>query len=138
MLLVLDTSVIAKWFVEEENSDIALKIRKEFHDGAHEISIPDLLLYELSNALRYNKFSSDVITKAVDSLLDMNLSIVIPSRTLLSDAIELAHKFDITVYDSIYVALALQSNGIFITADDKLYRKIKKNKNCRILSKFYE
>ncbi len=33
MLLVLDTSVIAKWFKEEEGSDLALGIREDFHKG---------------------------------------------------------------------------------------------------------
>ena len=138
MLLVLDTSVIAKWFVEENNSDIALQIRKEFHENLHEISIPDLLLYELSNALRYSNFTPDVITKAIDSLLDMNLSIVVPSRNLISEATKLAYKFNITIYDAIYLALSNESNGIFVTADDKLYKKVEKNRNCKLLSKFYE
>ncbi|MCX6821780.1 MAG: type II toxin-antitoxin system VapC family toxin [Candidatus Aenigmarchaeota archaeon] len=55
MLLVLYTSVIGKWFKEETNSEIALKIREEFYQGKHEIVVPDLVLYELSNALRYDK-----------------------------------------------------------------------------------
>jgi len=31
MLLVLDASVILKWFLEEEYSDVALKIREKFY-----------------------------------------------------------------------------------------------------------
>lgn len=54
MLLVLDTSVILKWFTQETYSDIALKIREDFYNGVHEIVEPDLLVYEFTNVLRYN------------------------------------------------------------------------------------
>lgn len=51
MLLVLDTSVILKWFKEEDYSDAAIKIKEEFVDGLHEIVVPDLLLYDIAKFL---------------------------------------------------------------------------------------
>ncbi len=135
MLLILDASVVAKWFKEESGSEDALKVREGFYNGVHEIIVPDLLLYELSNALRYDKkFSREEIEKAVKSILEMDLTITIPSQELITKSVEAALDYEITVYDAIYIVLSLQMNGIFVTADEKLYRKISKLKNCKLLS----
>jgi predicted nucleic acid-binding protein len=137
MLLVLDASVIVKWFKEEINSNIALKIRDEFYKGRHEIIVPDLLLYEISNALRYDKkFNQNLIEKALRSLFEMDIVITIPSEDLISDAVKLALKMNITVYDAIYISLANQVDGIFITADERFFKSIKNLKNCKLLRDF--
>ncbi len=51
---VLDASVVLKWFVNEADSGLALKLREEFYTGEREIVAPDLLLFEIANALRYS------------------------------------------------------------------------------------
>lgn len=50
---VLDSSVIIKWFSEEEDTDIALSLRERNINGELMIAVPDLSLYEVANALRY-------------------------------------------------------------------------------------
>jgi predicted nucleic acid-binding protein len=137
MLLVLDTSVIGKWFKEETNSKIALKIREEFYQGKHEIVIPDLVLYELSNALRYDKkFNEELAYTSIDSLIDMELNIVLPTEEIIKNAISLALKYDVTVYDAIFLSLSQIIDATFITADEKLYEKIKKLRNVKFLKDF--
>jgi predicted nucleic acid-binding protein len=56
--LVLDASVIVKWFCEEEYTDIALGIRKRFFNGVLNVVVPELMFYEVSNAIRYNEVLS--------------------------------------------------------------------------------
>ncbi len=137
MLLVLDTSVIGKWFKEETNSEIALKIREEFYQGKHEIVIPDLVLYELSNALRYDKeFNEELIYTSIDSLINMELNIVLPTEEIIKNAISLALKYYVTVYDAIFLSLSQIIDATFITADEKLYEKVKKLKNVKFLKDF--
>ena len=133
----LDASVIMKWFKEEEGSDLALEIREGFHKGVHEIIVPDLLLYEISNALRFDKkFTSELITGAINSLFEMDIIITVPSGDLISDAVKIAIDNDVTVYDAIYIALSISINGTFITADKRLYEKIKEFRNCKLLSDY--
>jgi predicted nucleic acid-binding protein len=134
MLLVLDASVVAKWFKEEEGSPTALKIRQDFYEGIHEIAVPDLVLYEIPNALRYDKaFTKELASIAAESLLEMGLIVRVPSIELLDEAIKLAYEYKVTVYDAVYVALSIRAGGLFVTADEKLYAKIKNLKNCRLL-----
>ncbi len=52
---VLDSSVVMKWFCEEEDTDIALSLRERNINGELMIAVPDLSLYEVANALRYTR-----------------------------------------------------------------------------------
>jgi len=88
---VLDASVILKWFVDEEDSVQALRIRDEFYNGNREIIVPDLLLFEVSNALRYNpSFTVEEIKEAMRTIFDVGIEIITPTYSLLASAIELA------------------------------------------------
>ena len=51
MKIVLDASVVAKWFIEEENTEKAIEItiRDKFVRGEIEVLAPSLLIYEIRN-----------------------------------------------------------------------------------------
>lgn len=122
---VLDASVVLKWFVDEPDSGRALKLREEFYAGEREIVVPDLMLFEIANALRYNpSFSTKEIQEVLDTLFSMAIEIITPTFSLLSKAVDLAEEFDLTCYDATYLALAEELGFEFITADDRFYRKI--------------
>jgi predicted nucleic acid-binding protein len=71
-MYVLDASVIIKWFSVEEYTDTAIEIRNKFFKGTYELAAPDLILYEVSNALRFNpKFDEDDVIEAINSLFDV-------------------------------------------------------------------
>ena len=77
---ILDASVVLKWFVNEADSGQAVKLREEFYAGEREIVIPDLLLFEIANALRYNSsFSTEEIYDALDTLFGMGIEIITPT-----------------------------------------------------------
>jgi len=137
MLLVLDASVILKWFLEEEYSDVALKIRENFYREIYRIIEPDFLLYEFVNVLRYNPvYTEEDVVKAVNSLIEADIDIVLPTVELLEVAVNIAKRYDVTVYDAIYIALAKLISGVYITADKKLYKKVKELKFVKFISEF--
>ncbi len=136
-LLVLDTSVVVKWFSQEEYTDKALKIRERFLNGEVNIIVPDIQIYEIANALRYNKiFNKAEVKDSVKSLIDLGLTIFIPTKDVIERAIEVSFKFDISFYDAYFVALAEILNSIFITADIKLYNKLKNISFVKFLGDF--
>jgi predicted nucleic acid-binding protein len=137
MLLVLDASVILKWFLEEEYSDVALKIRENFYREIYRIIEPDFLLYEFVNVLRYNPvYTEEDVIKAVNSLIESDMDIVLPTIELLEVAVNIAKRYDVTVYDAIYIALAKLISGTYVTADKKLYEKVKELKFVKFISEF--
>ena len=131
---VIDSSVIIKWFSKEEYTDLALKIRKSFVDGNIEIVVPDLQLYEIANALRYNKnLGKSEVDNAVKSLIEIGIKIVVPTKAVMKTAINIAYDNELSIYDAYFVALAQELGFTFITADKKLYKKIDKLNFVKLL-----
>jgi len=124
--LVLDSSVVIKWFSQEIHTEKALELRERFLKGENVIAVPDLQLYEIANALRYKKeLQKRNVADAVKSLLDLGITIVVPTMDVVERAVEIAYDFDVTIYDAYFVALAESLSFTFVTADKKLHQKLK-------------
>ena len=123
---VFDTSVLIKWFRQGEVlAEQALALRDAYLEGQLMILVPSLVAYELANVMRYKSdLSTDRVQVAVQSLFDMGLDWVMPSKALMNNAVEIARRYDITVYDSTFVALAESLNSSFITADKRLQNQL--------------
>lgn len=125
-MIILDASVVIKWFSEEEFTDKALEIRERIRMGEERVIVPDLLLYELANALKYNpSFDANDIGDALASIFDMDMDIVTPILDTLNSAVTLAFEHNLTVYDAFYVALAKETELTFITADRRLCERVR-------------
>jgi predicted nucleic acid-binding protein len=124
---VLDTSVIVKWFSAAGEADTAnaLCLRQALFENKCQVTIPDLVLYELSNALRFNPhFTTQDIDAAIHSVIDMNLTIRAAEQDILAQAIRLAFQYAVTVYDAYFFALATKNGLVLVTADYEFYQKI--------------
>lgn len=124
--VVLDTSVVIKWFRQREVlGEQALALRDAYLDGQIEVTIPSLLAYELANVLRYKAdLTTEQVQVAVGSLFDMGLIWILPSSTVMGRTIEIARTYDTTVYDATFVALAESLGATFVTADERLVRRL--------------
>lgn len=124
-MVVLDTSVVAKWFLEEEGSDKAAKIREEFLSGNAQLVLCDLTLYERGNLLNFNGFSPSETDAALGSLFDLGIDIIAPTREVLGATAKIAAEYDLTFYDASFVALARELQFKLKTADKKIWEKTK-------------
>jgi predicted nucleic acid-binding protein len=124
--VVLDTSVVIKWFRQGEVlAGQALALRDAYLDGHIMVSVPSLLAYELANVLHYKKdLTTDQVQQAVQSLFDMGLEWILPSSAVMRRAIEISRAYDTTVYDAAFAALAESLNAAFVTADERLVRRL--------------
>lgn len=133
--IVLDASVAIKWFVREEDRDRALVIRRHHVEGSILLSAPDLLTYEVCNALRYSpEFEEEDVETAAEALLDFKMELVQPSRSLMRKAVRDSYRYDIILYDGVYVTLAEVLGKQLITADERLYRKTEASGRTVLLS----
>jgi predicted nucleic acid-binding protein len=125
-MIVLDASVIVKWFSEEEYTDKALEIRERIRMGEESVIVPDLLLYELANAMRYNpSLDANDVRDALASIFDMDMNIITPVPEIINSAIMLAFEYNISIYDAFYIALAKETELTFFTADRRLYNRVR-------------
>jgi predicted nucleic acid-binding protein len=134
---VLDTSVILKWFSESGESDLdrALQLRQSMVEGNVFFVVPDLLFYELTNALRHNPdFSKKDVEQALHSVFAMGVEVRSVNAEVMRAAISLAFKHDVTVYDAYFLALSIKEGKPFITADYRFMGRIKGFRNIIRLS----
>jgi predicted nucleic acid-binding protein len=122
--LIIDASVAVKWFIPEPDSDKATKLRDRHIDGTLTLMAPDLLIYEVANALTYHpELTTEDIKENIEALFMLDLDLIQPSSELAASAAEKARKHKVSLYDSSYIALAEATSSPLITADAKLYAK---------------
>ena len=124
--VALDTSVLIKWFRQGEVlAEQALALRAAYLAGRMSITLPSLLAYELANVLRYKEdLSTEQVRAAVRSLFDMQMTWMLPSARVMEQAVEIARTHDTTVYDATFAALAGALGATFVTADERLARRL--------------
>lgn len=123
--VVVDASVVVKWFVDEVYSENARKLRDEYINGNLEILAPELMPYEVLNALKYTKlFDKRELVTVARSLTLYGFRLFPLIGKLAERTVEIAMERDVTVYDASYVALAEEQNAKLYTADERLIEKV--------------
>lgn len=120
-LAVVDASVAAKWFLEEEDSEAALRLRSDFFEGTLALREPSVLPWEIMNALRYSRRFAGREFREVAKDLDRSGFVTVPLfGEYLERTVELALETDISIYGSSYLALAAIEECPLYTADVEL------------------
>ena len=120
--LVIDASIAIKWVIEEEGTPQALALRRKA-----KLLAPELLVAECANILwkkaRRNELSREEALLAARLLQTAAIELV-PTRSLLAAATRIAIELDHPAYDCLYLALAIENDCRFVTADERFLRKL--------------
>ena len=123
MTWVVDASIAVKWVIPEVLSDKADRIR----DGEDDVLAPDLLLVEVANALWKKTAAEEISAREAEAAFDLvkrsGLDLR-PAAPLLPRAMDLARRLSHPVYDCVYLALAEREEAAFVTADQRLLRRL--------------
>lgn len=128
LAIIIDSSIAAKWFFSEENSDIAEKIKDDFESGIISIAVPTVFYYEVNNLLKTATKRLRLNVKNAQNVYEAFLKlsfIAYHSEDLMKNTLGKAIEFDLSSYDASYVALADHLQIPFFTADQKLLNKAK-------------
>ncbi len=118
-LAVVDACVVMKLYFEEKHSTEAEGL---FLQGM-QLLAPDILWPECTNVLWKQHRHGDLSEKNAIAIAEEMLSLPLrihDSADLVHNALNLAMQYDFTAYDSLYVALAIQTDSVMITADKRL------------------
>ncbi len=123
---VVDASVAVKWCLPARDESLvseAEELLASYRTGAEQFLVPDLFWLEVANALWKavwkQKIDSETAARSFRAVSDLKIP-TISSVDLVPQALQLAVTHRRTVYDSVYVALALRVKANLITADERL------------------
>lgn len=136
-LVVVDASVVVKWFVDEENSSDAIHLRDDYVARLIDVASVELLPFEVLNALRYAPGIGEIDLKSVSTSLDAyQLSLEELRGDLAYRCIQNSLRYGISIYDSSYLSLGELKEIPVYTADEKLIRKVGSD-TLRSISKYH-
>jgi predicted nucleic acid-binding protein len=122
--IVVDTSVLIKWFKtrDEELLKEAKQLLKEIERRRVEVHVPALLLYEVGNILLLKtRLGLTGLEAALDGLESLPFVVAPPATPLLKRAVRLGRRLSLTFYDASFLALAVELDCPFVTADRHLF-----------------
>jgi predicted nucleic acid-binding protein len=120
---VVDASVVVKWFLEEDFSEEARRLRDDHASGLLELQAPSLLPYEVLNAAKFaDVFSASELLRIAEAVDGMGIPLHPPEGHLSRSTMQLASLAHLTIYDASYLALAQDLKVPIYSADDALIR----------------
>lgn len=124
MNIVLDSSVIAKLFIDEKDSDKAAELFEKSSTTDIALVASTLVFYEVGNTIlkhlrRKDKDGSEYMRQ----LFFLNVEYRSLDQTLAGEAIRMAKVHDITYYDAVHITLSQRCKSALVTEDKELLRK---------------
>lgn len=128
--IVIDASVVLRWYLADETHiKASIEIMEGYVFQELNILAPNLLEYEVLNGLyiagKKGRIDPKLLIMAVEGFFDLGIEIKDISSSF-QKILHFSEVYDITVYDSSYLSLASKEGIELVTADEKLYNKIKK------------
>ena len=113
--MVLDASVVLKWFaVEQRGSFQARKLRDEYEAGRLSVVVPSLLFLEILNvAGKRWRWEAEAVVDLAETLADLSFEVIEPELPMVASWVTRG----LTAYDAAYVAVAEKRELVLVTDD---------------------
>ncbi len=122
-MVVIDASVAVKWFLPEIHSEAAAGILK----SKQKLLAPELIWAEVANTLWKKNLRQEITFEESNGILKDFLRFpmqIYSSHAVLNAALTLAVQHKVSVYDCLYLALAMGQGCFLVTADRKFYESL--------------
>jgi predicted nucleic acid-binding protein len=134
---VLDCSVAAKWVLAEAESDAAWAWYKRSQAGEISFIAPDLILVEFASLVAKQYRRKLISAKEAERSYALFTEIAPPlidTRPRLDAALDLSLEFGASLWDCVYITLAMECECPCLTADRRLLRSpVAKRAELRLL-----
>lgn len=123
--IVLDASIALKWFLKEAGTQKAFEIQKQIDKRSLKAFVPQIFFFEIANVIKTkSKSTSSDVKKALKIIFNLPFFTKKTDHRFLLKSNHYAQKYNLSIYDASYLALAKIQKIDFITADQKLVKKV--------------
>ncbi len=125
--LVLDASVLAAFFIKEENYE---KIKEQLV-AVKKLFAPSLWRFEVSNVVwKKKEISKEAALEIIKVIWELDILDIEPNL-YIQEAFRISREHNITFYDSSYIAMA-KTLGVALWSFDKLQREISEEEGIKL------
>ena len=130
---VVDTSVAAKWYFNDEKDYAqAQTVLTGLILSPNSYFVPDLFYTELAAVLvKKSAGDQDFTQRALDLVFRLGMRTIPTGGDLLKEAVAISCNTKMSVYDAIYLTVSDFINARWITADRQAYRKVIDDHNLK-------
>ena len=124
MSVVIDASVALKWVLDEAGTEAADALLEE------ELIAPSLWLLEAANALWRRTRRGEINDEEAKERLAELYNAPVTTATIEDDllaAADLANGLGHSVYDCLYLAMAIRENTYVVTADSRFHAAVERS-----------
>ena len=126
-MVVLDASVILKWSrPDEPHFALAEQFRVAHARELLTIAVPSLFFYEAASAVGKWGWPADARRQMLTTLLRARFRIFRESAKLLHTTMEVMDRYGLWMRDACYVALGQIKGSAVVTADARVWRKVRR------------
>ena len=136
-MIVLDASVALKWFAPAEPlATAAATVLDDIGSDPRPYAVPELFMNELLAVLtRLPGATTHEVASALSLVESLGLARIGNGHDLLAAAAGFSCDWGLSGYDATYVAAAALGNGVWLTADARAARKVRRRHLVRLLGR---
>lgn len=121
--VVVDASVVVKWFLEEDHSAEARALRDDHLSDVILAEAPAVMPFEVLNAARYSgALDRTELARVAEALGQASIAVHDLRGDFAAKTVSVALSAGLSVYDASYVALAQLLDVPLYTADEEMVR----------------
>ena len=123
--IVVDASVAVKWILPESGRTASLALLRGFVEGQSVLLAPRTLTEEVASAMckrfRRKQLTAEQVRVAFD-YFQQRRPVLVDDPGLLGEALDLSLRHRLSLWDCLYLALAMRHRCNLVTADQRLVR----------------
>ena len=127
-IAVIDASVAVKWVLREAGDEEALAILAAYGAKTLDLIAPRLLLHEVASAISKRCRRKELtIRQAEDAYRNFEARRPQLVQAQVGQALSLSLQHQISLWDSVYLAVAIERRADLLTADRRFHRAVSRH-----------
>ena len=129
-LAVVDASVAVKWVLPEAHSDEAAELAELRNSGRIRLIAPRLIVVEVASAVSKRCRRKQLTLSEGEEafrLFERGCPSLIDEMPHVRTALRLSVEHQLSFWDGIYLAIAIENRADLVTADARLYKSISRH-----------